>query len=82
MRIEQWLGAVKARVVWVTLIASWALSFLTVRQTVWLDWMGFVLLFWTVYQPGRISLVLAFVMGILMDVQQTSILGEHALIYI
>ncbi|AXF86735.1 hypothetical protein DTO96_102491 [Ephemeroptericola cinctiostellae] len=82
MRIEQWLGAVKARVVWVTLIASWALSFLTVRQTVWLDWMGFVLLFWTVYQPGRISFVLAFIMGILMDVQQTSTLGEHALMYV
>lgn len=82
MRVEQWLGSVKARVVWLTLIAAWALSFLTVRQTVWLDWMGFVLLFWTVYQQGRISLLLAFVMGVLMDVQQTSILGEHALMYV
>ncbi|TDR32972.1 rod shape-determining protein MreD [Hydromonas duriensis] len=82
MRAEQWLGAVKARIVWLTLVVAWALSFLTVRQTVWLDWMGFILLFWTLYQPSRISLVLAFIMGIVMDVQQVSLLGEHALMYV
>lgn len=82
MRVEQWLGAVKARVVWLTLIVAWALSFLTVRQTAWLDWMGFVLLFWTVYQPNRISFALAFIMGIVMDVQQASLFGEHALMYV
>lgn len=82
MRIEQWLGSVKGRIVWLTLIAAWALSFLTSRETVWLDWMGFVLMFWTVYQPSRISLVLACLVGLVMDVQQTSLLGQHALIYV
>ncbi|GHA77136.1 rod shape-determining protein MreD [Formosimonas limnophila] len=83
MRVEQWLGTVRARVVWLTLIVAWLLSFVvTVRATVWLDWVALVLLFWTVYQPARISLILAFVVGILIDVQQASILGEHALLYV
>lgn len=69
MRFEQWLALVRTRVVLFTLAVAWALSFLTVRQTVWLDWMALVLLFWTVYQPKRISLLVAFVLGIVVDVQ-------------
>ncbi|MFZ1892219.1 MAG: rod shape-determining protein MreD [Formosimonas sp.] len=83
MRVEQWLGTVRARVVWLTLICAWLLSFfVTNRTTVWLDWVALALVFWAVYQPTRISLLLAFVVGILMDVQQGSILGEHALLYV
>ena len=82
MRFEQWLGLVRTRVVLLTMVVAWALSFLTVRQTIWLDWMALVLLFWTVYQPKRISLLLAFVLGILVDVQQASHMGEHALMYV
>ena len=82
MRFEQWLALVRTRVVLLTMAAAWALSFLTVRQTMWLDWMALVLLFWTVYQPKRISLLVAFVLGILVDVQQASRMGEHALMYV
>ncbi len=82
MRFEQWLALVRTRVVLLTLAAAWALSFLTVRQTVWLDWMALVLLFWTVYQPKRISLLVAFALGIVVDVQQASRMGEHALMYV
>ena len=82
MRFEQWLALVRTRVVLFTLAVAWALSFLTVRQTVWLDWMALVLLFWTVYQPKRISLLVAFVLGIVVDVQQASRMGEHALMYV
>ena len=82
MRFEQWLALVRTRVVLFTLAVAWALSFLTVRQTVWLDWMALVLLFWTVYQPKRISLLVAFALGIVVDVQQASRMGEHALMYV
>ena len=82
MRFEQWLALVRTRVVLFTLAVAWALSFLTVRQTVWLDWLALVLLFWTVYQPKRISLLVAFVLGIVVDVQQASRMGEHALMYV
>ena len=82
MRFEQWLALVRTRVVLLTMAVAWALSFLTVRQTMWLDWMALVLLFWTTYQPKRISLLVAFVLGIVVDVQQSSRMGEHALMYV
>lgn len=82
MRFEQWLSLVRTRIVIVSLCAAWALSFLTVRQTIWLDWMALMLVFWTVYQPQKITLIAAFALGILVDVQQASRMGEHALMYI
>ena len=82
MRFEQWLALVRTRVVILTMAVAWALSFLTLRQTVWLDFMALILLFWTVYQPRRFSLLVAFVVGLLVDVQQSSRMGEHALMYV
>ena len=82
MRFEQWLALVRTRIVILTMAVAWALSFLTLRQTVWLDFMALILLFWTVYQPRRISLLVAFVVGLLVDVQQSSRMGEHALMYV
>ena len=82
MRFEQWLALVRTRVVILSMAVAWALSFLTLRQTVWLDCMALILLFWKVYQPRRISLLVAFVIGIFVDVQQSSRMGEHALMYV
>jgi rod shape-determining protein MreD len=82
MQVEKSLLSVKTRVVVVSLVVAWALSFLTVRQTAWLDWMGLILLFWTVYQPSRVTYGLAFVVGLLIDLQQTTIFGQHALMYV
>ena len=81
MRFEQWLALARTRVVILTMAVAWALSFLTLRQTIWLDCMALILLFWKVYQPRRISLLVAFVIGIFVDVQQSSRMGEHALMY-
>ena len=41
-----------------------------------------VLAFWGVHQPRRVGLTWAFVLGLLMDVQHTSLLGQHALAYV
>ena len=45
------------------------------------DLLAVVLVFWTVHQPLRVSIVAAFVFGVLMDVHQGSLLGQHALAY-
>ena len=82
MRFEQWLALARTRIVIITMLVAWALSFLTWRQAIWLDCMALILLFWKVYQPSRISLPVAFVVGILVDVQQSSRMGEHALMYV
>lgn len=45
------------------------------------DLLAVVLVFWTVHQPLRIGIGASFVFGLLMDVQQGSLLGQHALAY-
>ena len=82
MRFEQWLALVRTRVVILSMAVAWALSFLTLRQTVWLDCMALILLFWKVYQPRRISLLVAFVIGIFVDVQQSLRICFLVLMYV
>ena len=45
------------------------------------DLLALVLVFWNVHQPRRVSVGLAFAFGLLMDVQQGAVLGQHALAY-
>lgn len=45
------------------------------------DVLAVVLVFWTVHQPQRVSIVVAFIFGLLMDVHQGALLGQHALAY-
>ncbi len=42
-------------------------------------WVLMVLIFWALILPGRVSLSLAWLMGILLDVLNGTLLGEHAL---
>ncbi|MDP1654897.1 MAG: rod shape-determining protein MreD [Hylemonella sp.] len=45
------------------------------------DLLALVLVFWSVHQPLRVGVGAAFVFGLLMDVHQGSVLGQHALAY-
>jgi rod shape-determining protein MreD len=45
------------------------------------DILAVVLVFWTVHQPLRVSIGAAFVFGLLMDVHQGGLLGQHAMAY-
>jgi rod shape-determining protein MreD len=45
------------------------------------DVLAVVLVFWTVHQPLRVGIVVAFIFGLLMDVHQGGLLGQHALAY-
>jgi rod shape-determining protein MreD len=45
------------------------------------DLLALVLVFWSVHQPLRVGVGVAFVFGLLMDVHQGSVLGQHALAY-
>ena len=47
----------------------------------WPDWLALVLLFWSVHQPRRVGVGVAFVAGLLLDVHQGALLGQHALAY-
>ena len=43
--------------------------------------LALVLVFWNVHQPRRVGVGLAFVFGLLMDVHDGAVLGQHALAY-
>ena len=45
------------------------------------DFLALVLLFWTVHQPLRVSLGWAFFFGLITDVHEVAMLGQHALSY-
>jgi rod shape-determining protein MreD len=45
------------------------------------DLLALVLVFWSIHQPQRVGIGAAFVFGILIDVHQGALLGQHALSY-
>ena len=45
------------------------------------DLLAVLLVFWSVHQPQRVAIGTAFVFGLLMDVHEVSLLGQHALSY-
>lgn len=45
------------------------------------DLLALTLVFWNVHQPLRVGIGAAFGFGLVMDVQQTTLLGHHALAY-
>lgn len=45
------------------------------------DFLALVVVFWSIHQPRKVGIGVAFMMGILMDVHNASLLGENALSY-
>lgn len=45
------------------------------------DFVALVLVFWSVHQPRKVGIGIAFLMGLLMDVHDATLLGENALSY-
>ena len=45
------------------------------------DFLALTLVFWNVRQPRQLGFGLAFLFGLLMDIHEGALLGEHALAY-
>jgi len=45
------------------------------------DFVLLILLYWSVYEPRSVGQGLAFFLGLLMDVADSALLGQHALTY-
>ena len=68
--------------IWASLLAALLLNMLPLGPAAWMpDFMALVLVFWNVHQPLRVGTWLAFMFGLGVDVQQSSLLGQHALSY-
>ena len=68
--------------VWFTLLLAFALNIVPLgRHPAVPDFMALALVFWNVHQPRRVGVGLAFMFGLMMDVNEATILGQHALAY-
>jgi rod shape-determining protein MreD len=72
--------------VWGSLLAAMLLNMLQNMglwgRAAWSpDVLAVVLVFWIVHQPQRVGMGTAFVFGLLMDVHQSGLLGQHAMVY-
>ncbi len=46
------------------------------------DWVALVLAFWCLHQPLKVGMSVGFTFGLMMDVVDASVLGQHALAYV
>jgi rod shape-determining protein MreD len=66
----------------ITLLVALAINMLPLgRQPAMPDLLALVLVFWNVHQPRRVGVGAAFIFGLLMDVHEGALLGQHALAY-
>jgi rod shape-determining protein MreD len=68
--------------IWGSLFVALLLNLLPAGPTAWMpDFLALALVFWNVHQPRRVGIGAAFVAGLLMDVHNGALFGEHALGY-
>lgn len=68
--------------IWASLLVALMIDLLPLGRLLWMpDVLAVTLVFWAIYQPRRIGLVAAFCFGLVLDVHQASLLGQHALTY-
>ncbi|MDZ4313277.1 MAG: rod shape-determining protein MreD [Azonexus sp.] len=77
------LQPVRPWFIFFTLILAAALNFLpTARWNAMPDWVALVLCFWCVREFRRVGMGWAFMLGLLMDVADGSVLGQHCFAYV
>jgi rod shape-determining protein MreD len=79
---DQLLLPVNPLFLWFTLLGAFAVNLVPMgRLPAMPDVLAVVLVFWNVHQTRRIGVGVAFAFGLLMDVHDGAILGQHALSY-
>jgi len=81
-RGQELLLPVRPSFIWVSLLVALMLNLLPLGRVPWMpDFLAVVLVFWSIHQPRRVGLMVAFLFGLVLDVHQASLLGQHALAY-
>jgi rod shape-determining protein MreD len=78
------LAPAKSWYVFLSLAIALVLNFLPLQGSTLIlrpDFVAITMLFWCINQPQRVGMSLAFCIGLMMDVGNASILGQHALAY-
>lgn len=74
----------KAGFIVITLALALTLNLLPLKGVIlWLrpDFAALVLLYWNIHQPRRVGIGIAWAVGLMMDVADASLFGQHALAY-
>jgi len=65
-----------------SLVVTFLLNFLPWGRSAGVpDFVALTLVFWSIHQPRKVGIGVAFAMGLLMDVHTATLLGENALAY-
>jgi rod shape-determining protein MreD len=79
---DQLLLPVNPVFIWFTLLVAMACNLVPLgRQPAMPDLLALTLVFWNVNQPLRVGVGAAFIFGLVMDVHDGALLGQHALAY-
>jgi rod shape-determining protein MreD len=79
---DQLLMPVNPLFVWGSIWAALMLNLIPLGRVPALpDVVAVVLVFWNVHQPRRVGVGVAFLCGLMMDVHDGALLGQHALAY-
>jgi rod shape-determining protein MreD len=79
---DQLLLPVNPLWVWLTLLLAFAINIVPLgRVPAMPDFLALVLVVWNVHQPRRVGVGVAFMFGLMMDVHDGAVLGQHALAY-
>jgi len=74
---------VKGWFIFLTLIVALFLDMIPVgRAPILPDFVALILAFWSVREPLRVGMSVAFLLGIAMDVSAGSVMGQHSLAYV
>lgn len=65
-----------------SVLVGLVLAMLPLGRVAWTpDWVLLLLVFWSMQQPTRLGMGVAFGLGLALDVYQPALLGQHALVY-
>jgi rod shape-determining protein MreD len=79
---KQVLRPVSPVFIWITLAAGLGMDLLPWGRTPLVpDFLALALVFWNVHQPRRVGMGASFLFGLLIDVHDGALFGEHALAY-
>ncbi|MFM1990024.1 MAG: rod shape-determining protein MreD [Pseudomonadota bacterium] len=82
MRAEYLLLPASRAFIAFTILAAFVLNILPWGRTYGVpDFLALVLVFWNIHQPRKVGIGIAFLVGLLMDVHASALLGERALAY-
>ena len=77
------LQPVKHWFILLSLLIALFLNFLPTAAWLWMpDWLALVLVFWSIREPRHVGMATAFLLGLVMDVADASLMGQHSLAYV